>query len=304
MTDSDSSASARLIAVDWGSTNFRASLLIDGRVVDRIESADGIRNRDGRDYDDLLASLVGHWRPARVLMSGMIGSREGWQEIPYVSVPAGIPEIRLGIQSLPSRHFPDISLVPGLRWDDPDSGTTDVMRGEETQIAGLLPAMPTDTPATLCLPGTHSKWVVCHEGKIARFRTFLTGEAYERLTRESLIAGDGGAVADPDSSAFARGVALSARAGGGLLHHLFLGRTEMLTGRVSPEDLRSLISGILIGHELRDARAFAEGPVTVIGDSPAARATLAAARHTGTRVEIIGADHHPEAILAYLETGD
>ncbi len=281
MITPDPSAAARLIAVDWGSTNFRASLLIGGRLADRVESADGIRNRDGRDYDDLLTSLVGHWRPARVVMSGMIGSREGWREIPYVTAPAGITELRRGIQAVESRHFPEIALVPGLRWDDPVSGATDVMRGEETQIAGLLPTLPADTPTTLCLPGTHSKWVVCHEGKIARFRTFLTGEAYERLTRDSLIAGTRDTAADPDSPAFARGVALSASASGGLLHHLFLGRTEMLTGRVSPEDLRSFISGILIGHELRDARAFAEGPVTVIGDSPAARATLAAARFQG-----------------------
>ena len=83
-------------------------------------------------------------------------------------------------------------------------------------------------------------------------------------------------VADPDSPAFARGLELSGKAGG-LLHHLFLGRTEMLAGRAGAADLPGLLSGILLGHEIREAMTIgSDAPVYLIGDSPAARATARA----------------------------
>ncbi|MBL9154060.1 MAG: 2-dehydro-3-deoxygalactonokinase [Verrucomicrobiales bacterium] len=276
-----------LIAVDWGSTNLRARLVCDGQLVATASSADGIRHRNGRDYDDILADLCGAWKEAhpeaRVLMSGMIGSREGWQEAPYAPAPAGVADLAARLIRVTSRHFGRIEIVPGVRWDDPDTGLTDVMRGEETQIAGLLPDLPS-AGAVVCLPGTHSKWVLCHAGRIERFRTWFTGEAFDLLTRGSLIAGSG-APADPACGAFARGIDLSAT-GGGLLHHLFLGRTEMLTGRVAPDDLRSLISGVLIGHEIREAVPFTGGlPIYLAGDSPAAVATASA-------LQIFAIPHH------------
>ncbi len=290
-----------LIAIDWGSTNFRARLVSGDEVLASVETNDGIRNREGRDFETILASHCAAWKKihpeARVLMSGMIGSREGWVEVPYVATAASIRDLAAGIVMVDSTIFGPIGIVPGLRYDE--TGTTDVMRGEETQIAGLLATLPA-AGATLCLPGTHSKWVHCRERRIERFRTWLTGEAFELLTRGSLIAGSGGTV-DVESTAFARGLELS---GGdsGLLHHLFLGRTEMLTGRVAPEDLRGLISGVLVGHEIRAAREFAGShPLYLVGDSPAARATAAGLRHFGMPFTPVTADVHLLGLLAIQE---
>ncbi|MCB1232369.1 MAG: 2-dehydro-3-deoxygalactonokinase [Verrucomicrobiae bacterium] len=299
------SPASTLIAVDWGSTNFRASLVVDGDVVDHLESPDGIRHRNGRDYDDLLHALVGHWRAARgeadVVMSGMVGSREGWVEVPYAAAPAGVADLAAGIVRVPSRHFGSVAIIPGVRWDDPQNGTTDVMRGEETQVAGLLDGLPEEEAVTLCLPGTHSKWIVCRHGKIERFRTFLTGEAFERLTRDSLISGDGRAAIDPNSPAFARGLTLSADTDGGLLHHLFLGRTEMLTGRVAPDALSSLISGLLIGHEIREGASFADGTLYLNGTSPVAQATATAMRLLGFELRQDSRNSHLAGLRAIAE---
>lgn len=289
-----------LIAIDWGSTNLRARLVIDGEVVAAIDTPDGIRHRDGRDYDAILAAACGPWLAAhpgaRVLMSGMIGSREGWREAPYAQAPAGIADLAARLISVDSATFGRIAIVPGVRWDPPGGDTTDVMRGEETQIAGLLAGLPA-AGAVVCLPGTHSKWVVCRHGRIERFRTWLTGEAYDLLTRGSLISGSGGE-ADPASPAFARGIDLSATEGG-LLHHLFLGRTEMLTGRVAAADLRSLVSGLLIGHEIREARLFSTDlPVYLAGDSPAAMATARALDLCGIPHHRVPGDPHLDGLLA------
>lgn len=289
-----------LIAIDWGSTNLRGSLIIDGRSSDTFESSDGIRNRAGRDFDDLLTAACGPWKKenpdARIIMSGMIGSREGWHEVPYVTAPAGINDLAAGVVAVTSRTFGEILIVPGVRWDNPDTGTTDVMRGEETQIAGLLSRLP-DEGSAVCLPGTHSKWVHCRDGRIDSFRTFLTGEAYELLTMGSLIAGTGGA-AEPESPVFSRGLELSGMAGG-ILHHLFLARTEMLTGRISPVDLRSLVSGLIIGHEVREARLFSpDGTVNLVGQSPAASATAKALEWFEIAFERVAGDPHLAGILA------
>ncbi len=269
---------APFLFIDWGSTNLRAKLVLHERVVASRESPDGIRHCKGRDHDEILTSLCGDWKAdhpdLRVIMSGMIGSREGWREAPYVDAPAGIFDLAEKAVTVTSRSFGAIHLLPGVRRDDPETGTTDVMRGEETQVAGLLPDLPHEE-TTVCLPGTHSKWVRCRDGRIGDFRTFPTGEAFALLSRDSLIAGSGGSP-DPDSPAFARGLELSGKAGG-LLHHLFLGRTEMLAGRAGAADLPGLLSGILLGHEIREAMTIgSDAPVYLIGDSPAARATARA----------------------------
>jgi len=275
--------STPLIAVDWGSTHFRAKLVINGTVVASTAAPDGIRHREGREYDQILASHCAAWkwdhRDAVVLMSGMIGAREGWLEVPYVASPCGAAELAAATATAPSAAFGEVRIVPGVLREDPDTNTTDVMRGEETQIAGLLGSLPSGG-AVVCLPGTHSKWVICQEEKIRSFRTWLTGEAYDRLTRESLISGDG-TPADPESGAFARGIEASGLPGG-LLHQLFLGRTHMLAGRLAPSEVRSFVSGLLVGHELQAALDFAgDLPLHLVGDSPAAAATGRALNHLG-----------------------
>jgi len=275
-----------LIAVDWGSTHFRAKLVVEGKVAASTASPDGIRHLDGRDCDAILALHCAAWKhthpDARVLMSGMIGAREGWVEAPYVSAPCSVADLAAAMVAVPCDSFGEVLIVPGVRCDDPDNHTTDVMRGEETQIAGLLGSLPREG-AVVCLPGTHSKWVICQDGAIRGFRTWLTGEAYERLTHGSLIRGDG-TPADPGSEAFARGLEASSLPGG-LLHQLFLGRTHMLADRLAPSEVRSFVSGLLIGHELREALDYADDlPLHLVGDSPAAFAT-------GTALGLLGIPH-------------
>lgn len=289
-----------LIAVDWGSTHFRAKLVVDGVVAASTSSPDGIRHREGRDCDEILALHCAAWKHthpnARVLMSGMIGAREGWVEAPYVAAPCSIAGLAAAAVAVPSPTFGEVLIVPGVRSDDPDNTTTDVMRGEETQIAGLLGSLPREG-AVVCLPGTHSKWVVCQDGAIRGFRTWLTGEAYERLTHGSLISGDG-TPADPGSVAFTKGLEASGSPGG-LLHQLFLGRTLMLTERLAPSEVRSFISGLLVGHELREALDFAADlPVHLVGASPAAAATGSALGLLGIPHVQIHEDVHLEGLKA------
>jgi 2-dehydro-3-deoxygalactonokinase len=292
--------SPTLIAVDWGSTHFRAKLVVDGLAVASASAPDGIRNLAGRSCSEVLAAHCAAWNHTHpgipVLISGMAGAREGWREAPYVPTPASITDLATAVVRVPDAIFGEVRIIPGVRCDDPDLPTTDVMRGEETQVAGLIPELPA-SGATVCLPGTHSKWAMVRGGRIESFRTWLTGEAYERLTRESLISGDG-TPADPSSAAFHLGVEQSALPGG-CLHHLFLGRTHLLADRIGPSEVRSFVSGVLVGHEIREAVRFApDRPVHLVGDSPAAEATAAGLAILGIPFVPSRGDLHLAGILA------
>jgi 2-dehydro-3-deoxygalactonokinase len=255
-----------IIAADWGTTNLRAFRFDrDGRVVDRRTAELGIlRVADGR-FAKALDNMLGDWLTARpaatVLLSGMIGSRQGWREAPYVDCPAGVDELAAEAVSLEDRA---VWFVPGLAARDA-AGTPDVMRGEETQILGAL-----DTGGCgrrlFCLPGTHAKWALVEDGRILGFRTAMTGEVFAVLARHSILGRlmQGDAF---DAAGFARGLDRADQPGG-LLHHLFGVRSLGLLDEVAPTALRSYLSGLLIGHDVRHGLAAADGaaPVTLVGE--------------------------------------
>ena len=100
-----------------------------------------------------------------VIICGMAGSRQGWLEAPYVTVPAPLGAILAGAARVPGQSR-DIRIVPGLAQRQADA--PDVMRGEETQLAGA--GLPAKGRQLVCMPGTHSKWVQVEDGAVAGFR--------------------------------------------------------------------------------------------------------------------------------------
>ena len=249
-----------MIAVDWGTTSFRATRLRGTEVMGRHAGPHGILHIPPGGFPDALRTAIAPWLAdgeTRVLMSGMVGSRQGWQEAPYLPCPAGAAELAAAVVPVPFRGA-QVLLVPGLSIG---GDVPEVMRGEEVQVVGALAHIGQD--AVACLPGSHSKWVQVASGRISGFTTHLTGEAFAAL-RDHTILGrlvQPGTAPDPD--AFARGVARSADPGG-LLHHLFGVRTLGLFGRLA--DAESYLSGLLIGHEVRAAAP--PGPVHLIGAAP------------------------------------
>jgi len=264
-----------LIAIDWGTTGFRAYRLSgDGAVVEARSAAKGILAVPPGGFPGVLEEEVADWiaaGEAPIVMAGMVGSRQGWLEVPYVECPAGFDEIAAAMRDARwagRRAW----IVPGLIARD-ESGVPDVMRGEETQILGALTDLPDS--ALVCLPGTHSKWARVERGRITGFSTRMTGEVYAVMKAHSILGRmmEEGAV---DPEAFADGVGRSG-APGGLLHHLFGVRTRGLTGELAGAAAASYLSGVLIGHELRAARVSAER-VHFLGAAALADRYLDAAR--------------------------
>lgn len=251
-----------MIGVDWGTSSLRGFRLGPRGVIEQREAARGIMTVPDRQFEPVLREFIGDWLDGgedRILMSGMIGSRQGWVEAPYIPCPAGLGEIaaKLAPVTIPgARAF----IVPGLSGADAQ-GVPEVMRGEETQILGLGAA-----EALICLPGSHSKWAIVAQGRIAGFTTYMTGEAFAALGAHTILARSiAKAPIAPED--FGRGLDRAAEPGG-LLHHLFGVRTLGLTGALSNEGARSYLSGLLIGHEARAALAAhpGGGAVRLLGD--------------------------------------
>jgi 2-dehydro-3-deoxygalactonokinase len=246
----------RCIVLDWGTTMFRA-LLADaaGAVIDRLETRDGIQSLPKTGFEVVLTRNVAPWRAAHGLLpiyaAGMIGSRNGWIEMPYVETPAGAEALAEALRWMKLADGGTITFVPGLT-DTRVKPFPDVMRGEETQLVGF----GLDREMTIVLPGTHSKWARIEKGRIERFRTFVTGEVFGTLSRHSFIAQVAEAQPMPNWAAFARGLdaACDRTEASGLLARLFSVRTGWLAGKLGPAEMTDYLSGLVIGTEFREAR--------------------------------------------------
>jgi 2-dehydro-3-deoxygalactonokinase len=280
-----------LIAIDWGTSSLRgAQLGAEGQVLATRELARGILTVPPSQFETVFNEHFGDWMTAPdalCLISGMAGSRQGWQEASYCPCPAGFTELGQHLLWLQQDR---IALVPGLSCLGQDTlQTPDVMRGEEVQIFGALQLAGRDT-ATLVLPGTHSKWAQVENARVTRFRTFMTGELYALLSQHSILGKTLDLNGEFNEAAFLQGVDQSQTAGS-VLHQLFAVRTLGLFERLPAAALPSYLSGLLIGEELRTQNMpAAQGPLILIGsDSLTLRYTLAL-RHLGIDCQSHGAE--------------
>jgi 2-dehydro-3-deoxygalactonokinase len=268
-----------MIGLDWGTSSLRAYLLgADGRLLDRRATGHGIQHLPAGGYAAAFRGVVGDWLDRcpslPIVAAGMVGSRSGWHEVPYVACPANPHSLAQGLVAFDSGSG-TIHLVPGLSHVGP---VPDVMRGEEMQIIGALILEPDLAAASLCvLPGTHCKWAMIDDGRVTRFTTYLTGELFALLRDHSIVgrpAKEAGLVAQPgifDREAFAKGVQAARQSGAsGVASRLFSTRSLFLTGELTATQTLDYLSGLLIGEEIRsvlaDLRATARPPLVLLGD--------------------------------------
>ncbi|MBJ3762401.1 2-dehydro-3-deoxygalactonokinase [Maribius pontilimi] len=266
------------IAVDWGTTHARAWAMSGGDVLAEAPRGPGMGELARDAFEPALLAMIDGWdiAPATpVIACGMVGARQGWAEAGYRAVPAtplaaGMTRVACNDPRL------DLRIVAGLSQAAPP----DVMRGEETQIAGFL-SLNADFDGAICLPGSHSKWVQISAGEVVSFRTMMTGELYAALSTHTVLrhsVGDGW-----DADAFAQAVSATLSRPEGLAATLFSIRASGLLGDQGPGQAAARLSGLLIGAELAAAKPYWLGlPVALIGD-----ATLAG--HYATALQTQGA---------------
>lgn len=262
---------AQLIALDWGTTSLRAYRLgHQGRVLEQRSLSAGImqlpttpRQIAGQSCSDgfelAFDQACGDWLDAEphtpVIACGMVGSAQGWREAAYQPTPASLDALSAALTTVRSVRGVDIHIIPGVIQR---SALPNVMRGEETQVLGILAGQGSAQPLLIGLPGSHSKWVQVSEGRIVHFDTFMTGEVYAALCAHTLLGRTMQTASDFDTESFERGVsvALSSEGQVGLLSTIFSSRTLGLTGQLASSAQPDYLSGLLIGHELAGLRAL------------------------------------------------
>ncbi|MFK7754483.1 MAG: 2-dehydro-3-deoxygalactonokinase [Sedimentitalea sp.] len=272
---------AQWIAADWGTTHLRVWAMQGASVVAQDSSDQGMARLAGAGFERALLDLIADWlgpEPTDIIACGMVGARQGWVEAPYHAVPCaplagGLVRVRSADMRLNAR------IVPGLKQTKP----ADVMRGEETQIAGFLALNP-GWDGVICLPGTHTKWVEISAGEVVSFQSFMTGELFATLSQNTVlrhsIAADGWhepAFEQALEDALSRPERLAAR--------LFsLRATDLLEG-ADPKAARARLSGMLIGAELAAAKPYWLGrDIALIGTPDSAQPYGAALKAQGAPV--------------------
>jgi 2-dehydro-3-deoxygalactonokinase len=259
-----------MIAVDWGTTNRRAwALGRDGKVLAEKGDGEGLLaikpQGFARSFADFAAPWLAQGRKLPVLMCGMVGSKLGWAEAPYIEAPVDLARLARHLHPVTFEGDARIVIVPGVSCLE--QGVPDVMRGEECQVLAVL-AERNLRRATLLLPGTHSKWVQVADGKLVSFRTYMTGELYNALTSSGTLAQlmEKG---DDDSAAFRQGLEQAVAEGAGAFSQLLFGvRSLGLFERLARASLASYLSGLLIGAEMMDAVTWSGAKHVIAVGSP------------------------------------
>jgi 2-dehydro-3-deoxygalactonokinase len=237
------------IGLDWGTTSFRAYLVNSGgEVTDQFSAAEGILSVKDGAFEHTLESHIGAWDKAfPVVACGMITSRQGWIELPYVDCPAGPEELAKAIHVKSLASGRTVHFLTGLHLKSSSLGH-DVMRSEETQVFGAMD----QGAAHFVTPGTHSKWIDVVGGKITNFATYVTGETFAVMKAHSIL---GRLMANDvdDELMFLRGVDKAFEDPAGLLHNLFSARSLALYQEISPDKISSYLSGLIVGAEIAHA---------------------------------------------------
>jgi 2-dehydro-3-deoxygalactonokinase len=282
------------VAVDWGTSSFRLWLIgKDGSVIAERRSGEGMTTAARTGFPEVLAShLSAVSAPAGlpVLICGMAGAKQGWVEAGYLDTPAALAAIPAAAVRIPGVEA-DIRILPGLAQRDADA--PDVMRGEETQLLGAAGELGSGDHL-VCMPGTHSKWVRLSGGKVQGFSTFMTGELFETIAKNTILShaiADAGAISG-ENAAFRAAVTRMIANPAIATSQLFSVRAGSLIAGLSPEDAKARLSGTLIGLEIAGALSLvaAGTPVALVvsgGLGALYKAALAAA---GLSPTIIDAD--------------
>ncbi|HEY4466596.1 MAG TPA: 2-dehydro-3-deoxygalactonokinase [Klebsiella sp.] len=251
---------SRLLALDWGTTSLRAYRFSNNTQPPECrELPYGIMklpsHQDGRmaAFRETFFTACGDWLQTganpNVIACGMVGSAQGWKEAAYLPCPTSLTGLASQLCRLKISDAITLSIIPGIAVYSSDP---EVMRGEETQIFGILYNENNNAGEMIIgMPGTHSKWALTQQNCVLRFHTFMTGEVFDVLRHHTILGSTMQDAPETDWHAFDEGVATALRqTKAGLLCTLFSTRTKLLSGHISSQQQADYLSGLVIGHEL------------------------------------------------------
>jgi len=268
------------IAMDMGTSNTRLWLCEEDNIIHFIKASigAGITKSKGKAFlfAEIKKLIEGLMRDANIsadaveciMVAGMAGSELGLIEVPRISLP--IVAFTLA-QHLQTHILPEISpipfiFVPGIKKCN-DSNIQDVIRGEETETAGIIHALSLVENCVLVLPGTHNKVLsLSKDGTITDFYTTMSGELLNTVIDHSILAGTVGHEFIPNEGYVLRGATYAKE--NGISAALFQIRVMWLNG-VSSDRLSSFLYGCVLGQDIERILLTAKGNRIFVGGNKA-----------------------------------
>lgn len=258
------------IAVDWGTSTLRCWAMQGDQATRSAQSTNGMNNLDAAGFEPALLDIIDDWLPANqttpVLACGMVGAKQGWVEAPYMQTPCA-PSLKDATVIAPTTDTRiQVSIIPGISQHTP----ADVMRGEETLIAGLL-VDDEHFSGAVCLPGTHCKWVNVDQGNIQQFSTVMTGELFDLLSTHSVLRFNTSDNANKDDQlqfnhAFNSAVTEYTESPASLTTTLFSIRAQALLQDTSTLASTARLSGLLIAADAFAMQSYwKDRPCMIVG---------------------------------------
>ena len=265
---------------DWGTSNFRLRLIDveDLSVQAEIKTPYGIAaafdgwkqaNKQEQNrmafYQDYLFEQVkkipvpsNHSvSNAPIILSGMASSSIGMMELPYKELRFRSDGSDLILHTVKENELNPhkLMIISGVRSD------VDVMRGEETMLAGChVPA--NEQQHLFIFPGTHSKHIMVRNGLAESFTTFMTGELFHLLSAQSILASSVEENNSDSGDHFLAGVQQGASSN--IMNSIFHVRTNALFGKATAKENYHYLSGLLIGHELKSVALKIPDAITLV----------------------------------------
>lgn len=240
--------------VDWGTSSFRLWVVdAAGNILAERKSDEGMMRAGETGFANVLESHLDALNaPANlpVVISGMAGARQGWKEATYLNLPASFTS--LADAAIPVEHSSrDVRILPGMAQNSAEA--PNVMRGEETQLAGIGES---HADGLVCMPGTHCKWVKLQNGQVIGMSSFMTGEIFAVLSQHSILkhAVDVELQFDATHPAFQAAAKHALANPSQIMSMIFPVRAGQLLGFEQHEDGAPHLSGLLIGAEIAAAR--------------------------------------------------
>jgi|TARA_R110001592_G_scaffold328458_1_gene610050 2-dehydro-3-deoxygalactonokinase len=258
------------IAVDWGTSHLRAYLCLAevGKPLIVLEQANNVGvKKIQTDFETTLMDSIAPWAnrfgKLPILMIGQIGSSIGWKETQYLACPISPQEVISAGTRFDSQGH-QVTIFPGLSCQLYNQ-LHDSMRGEEFHLLGWLAMAPQHLVGRhlVCLPGTHTKWVLIEEGKVILFKTALTGELYDLLSSNSVLIQEKVSDLEFDFGAFIEGADfILSSTNDNFYHGLYSVRSKQLFEDFSTKQAHAYLSGLLIGSDVRAAISAQEWQLT------------------------------------------
>ena len=289
----DQPAKPYCIAIDWGMDHFRLWLISElGNPMLVRRSDEGFQQAKARGFEDIVEQYLDEFGIADnipIIICGLAGAKQGWREAPYLNTPLSIDTVASQAVSVPHRSR-EVRILPGIA--QRSLLAPDVMRGEETQLLGMLENLPDN--GLVCVAGNHCKWVRFEQGQLKHFSTFITGELFELLATHSTLKLQPGVSLEilPSSHAFHRAFNETADNPHQVTNRLYRAHTSNLLGYSSPNSNAAELSGCLLGLEFSGAQSKygAFGELTLIAAGELGKRYMSAFSSRGVKVALYDAE--------------